>query len=356
MKETQTQPEDWLQIFAKRESREDILQKVVEHQATEDWLYGTVQSVFEDVTFRLGTRFVTQHMLEILTDDGITCYVRQGQAGFMQPNDSAFVTMIGERVPIKIYQRIPIQGSKKTDIAHEDYGEFVIIGEINGAEYTIGEAFAKEFSNKNSNVHKELRGVVKSVFVPKRAKRAFYGSSNYVDYRRVVVDYNGLTVVIPATEFTYKAQSRVQKLENLVKRGDIVYFKVTDVTRVPVTSEMRYRNPDMSPDKEYYYYAVVGTAKYRELSPEMAIKRLLASGAKATQAYIANYDVNSGYFVELKDAPGIIFKMVPSGKGKIRPSEMDCKNHALVPVKIKFVDEKDSKGFYKGKVEYIRTA
>ena len=351
--ELNVHPQDWLMDFAKRESQPDILSKVAEHQAVGDWVMGTVQSVYEDVTFTMHGREMTQHMLEVLTDDGITCYVRQGQAGFWQPDDRAFVTMIDDRVPVKIYQRLQIENSKREDVAHIDYGEYVIIGEISGAEYIIGQEFDREFRNQNSWTHKELRGTVKSIYEPKR--NYYVGNGEYVDTRRIFVEYEGMTVVIPLTAFTHKAKSRLQKVHDYVKVGDPVYFYVTGVSRLPVTATMRERNPDMSLDGDYYFYTITGSAIHREITPEEAISRLIKSKASATRAYITNMDI-SGYFVELLDAPGVTFKMRPSGNGKVKPSPRDVENHAIVAVKLKKLkDEKDDRGFYKGHVEYIRT-
>ena len=314
---------DFILTNARRVNNFDLLTQVDELERQDKVIWGVVKTVYEKGFWKTNHAEYEEAILEIETDEGFVVYVPQRQLSYHMPDVDSLVFMTGERVPLIINVHVLIEGTKQSwdEVYYRPNADYVLLGSVKQAEWNLAKDLEVRWQPKNSPLRKELRGVIQNIFEP----RGSYGN------RFIKVDFQGVAVVIPAPAFSYIFASRVQKLDDIVRVGQEVYFKLFTIEELPVTEQMRQRHIRMGETDTYW--EILGEALYNKEEPHEAIARLKASGASSTQAYLLSESVN-GFLVELVDAPGISLHMRTGGKGKYRPSHQMVAKHERIVVSL----------------------
>ncbi|USI65312.1 hypothetical protein QR692_09985 [Lactococcus petauri] len=338
---------DFILDNAKRVSNFDSLMQARDSERDSQILWGTVKTVYEQVAWKTSNANYQEAMVEVETDEGLIIYVPQRQMSYHMSEPRALVFMTDEKVPLVVHRHVRIEGTMQDweEVNYRPNSEYVILGSIKQAEWQLGKEFEVRFHRENSPLKKELKGKVVDIYEPWGAR----------GHRFITVDYEGVSITIPAEAYSYVHLSRVQKLEDTVRLGQEIYFKIFDLEERPVTAQMRERHIKMGDNDTYW--SIVGEALYNKESPHEAIARLKQSGASSTLAYLLKETVD-GYFVELVDAPGISLRMKSGGHGKYKPTHQMVERHERVAVGLSDLREtytttEDGFERYDGFVRYV---
>lgn len=342
---------DFILTNAKRINNFDLLTKVHDLENQNEIIWGEIKTIYDKAFWKTNRAEYEETIVEVVTDEGLTIYIPQRELSYHMPEKDSLVFMTGERVPVVVEVHVRIEGTLQEwdEVYYRPNSDYVLMGSIKSAEWILARNLEERWAPKKSPLRKELRGTVIDIYDPR------FQSSRSHSNGFVKVDFDGVPVLIPAPAFSYAAASRVQKLEDQVRIGQEVYFKIFTIEKRPVTNQMRERHLRMG--EEDTYWEILGEALYNKEEPHDAITRLINSGASSTQAYLISEKV-SGYQVELVDAPGILLHMRPGGKGKYRPTKQMVAKHERIVVglsDLKTTYKKMPEGYerYDGYVNYI---
>jgi hypothetical protein len=335
---------DYILSEAKRVNNFDLLMKARDSEKQGQVIWGTVRTVVNKALWKPREVGYEEAIIEVETNEGFTVYINQRNLSYHMPALDRLIFMVGEEVPIIVSDHVRIDGTRKSgdDVNYKPNADYVLLGSIKQAEWSLSKEFELLYHRENSPLKKEMRGIVLEIIEPHGIR----------GQRLVRVGYNGIPINIPAAAFSYVSQSQVQRLEDIVKVGQEVYFKVFAIEEQPVTAQMRERHGVMGENETYW--SIVGEALYNKEEPHAAISRLKRSGAIATQAYLVS-ETMDGYFVELVDAPGIILRM---NARRFQPTHEMVENHQIVVVRLdtlidSYVTTEDGRDLYQGYVTYF---
>lgn len=338
---------DFILNNAKRVNNFDLLTQAQDFEMQDKIIWGEIKTVYEKVFWKTNSAEYEEAIVEVVTDNGLIVYVSQRNLSYHMPDPDSLVFLIGKKVPLVVNFHVRIDGTQQNwdEVYYRPNSDYVLLGSIKQAEWILGKDLQVRYRSENSPLRKELRGIVTDIFEPTSSR----------GNRFISIEFEGATVTIPAKAFSYISLSRVQKLDDIVRAGQEVYFKIFDIEERPVTISMRERHIKMGETDTFW--DIVGEALYNKEEPHDAIKRLKESGASSTQAYLLSESVN-GYMVELVDAPGISLRMRPGGKGKYRPTHQMVTQHERVAVGLSSLQatyETTSENYdkYNGFVTYI---